>query len=259
MTKAIFFDIDGTLVSFKTHKVADSSKRALRKLREKGIKTFIATGRHLLAINMLEDLEFDGYVTINGGFCLKGKEQIIYKKVIEKTDIQSLIDYLETKENFPVMFVHEKEIFINYFDDDVHKILQLLNFPAPPVKPISEALKSDVFQVIAFFREDSEERIMPFLPNCETTRWNPLFTDIVPKGSSKQIGIDKTIEHFGINLSETMAFGDGGNDMSMLRHVKIGIAMDNAKDEVKQTADYVTTSVDDDGIYNALQHFGLID
>ncbi|MDR3093560.1 MAG: HAD hydrolase family protein, partial [Bacteroidales bacterium] len=54
------------------------------------------------------------------------------------------------------------------------------------------------------------------------------------------------------------AFGDGGNDISMLRHVAIGVAMGNATDDVKAQADYVTNSVDDDGIGNALRHFGVI-
>ena len=67
------------------------------------------------------------------------------------------------------------------------------------------------------------------------------------------------IEPFGFQLSETMAFGDGGNDISMLRHAAIGVAMGNAKEDVKEAADYVTTSVDEDGIKKALQHFGVID
>ena len=66
MIKAVFFDIDGTLVSFKTHRVPDSTKRAIAILRAKGIRVFIASGRQLLAINNLEDLQFDGYVTLNG-------------------------------------------------------------------------------------------------------------------------------------------------------------------------------------------------
>ena len=99
---------------------------------------------------------------------------------------------------------------------------------------------------------------MSVLPNCEATRWNPLFADVVPKGSSKAIGIDKIIEHYGFSLDETMAFGDGGNDMEMLKHVGIGVAMGNAGDEVKDVADYVTDSVDDDGVWNALVHFGVI-
>ena len=55
-----------------------------------------------------------------------------------------------------------------------------------------------------------------------------------------------------------MAFGDGGNDLSMLKHVHIGVAMGNAKDYVKDVADYVTDSVDEDGIYNALKHFNIL-
>ena len=72
------------------------------------------------------------------------------------------------------------------------------------------------------------------------------------------VGIDKIIEHYGISLHETMAFGDGGNDMAMLRHAGIGVAMGNAGDEVKEAADYVTDSVDDDGVMNALRHFDVI-
>ncbi|MDL2254794.1 HAD hydrolase family protein, partial [Bacteroidales bacterium OttesenSCG-928-J16] len=96
------------------------------------------------------------------------------------------------------------------------------------------------------------------LPGCSTTRWSPLFTDIIPKGGSKWIGIEKVLEHFGIAPDETMAFGDGGNDVEMLRNAGIGVAMQNAEMGVQQAADYVTTSVDDDGIANALRHFRLI-
>ncbi len=66
------------------------------------------------------------------------------------------------------------------------------------------------------------------------------------------------ISHFGIDLSETMAFGDGGNDIGMLRHVALGVAMGNAAPEVKASADFVTTDVTDNGVENALRHFRLI-
>ena len=82
--------------------------------------------------------------------------------------------------------------------------------------------------------------------------------DITAKGNTKQKGIDEIINHFGIRLEETMAFGDGGNDVSMLRHAAIGVAMGNAVDEVKEHANYITTSVDEDGVANALKHFSII-
>ena len=70
--------------------------------------------------------------------------------------------------------------------------------------------------------------------------------------------MDEIINRFGLKLEETMSFGDGGNDVPMLRHAGIGVAMGNAADDVKQHADYVTSSVDEDGIMNALLHFGII-
>jgi len=66
------------------------------------------------------------------------------------------------------------------------------------------------------------------------------------------------LDYFGISLEESMAFGDGGNDVLMLKHVGIGVVMGNAEDEVKLAADYVTDSVDEDGIEKALRHFGVI-
>ena len=78
------------------------------------------------------------------------------------------------------------------------------------------------------------------------------------RGNTKQKGLDEIIRHFGIRLEDTIAFGDGGNDIPILRHAGIGVAMGNASDRVKEAADYVTTSVDDDGIANALRYLNVI-
>ena len=90
MIKAVFFDIDGTLVSFKTHVVPKSTLHAIELLKKKGIKVFIATGRHRRSINNLGDLEFDGYVTLNGGYVFAGKDDVIYKHSIPDKDIEAL-------------------------------------------------------------------------------------------------------------------------------------------------------------------------
>lgn len=258
MIKAIFFDIDGTLVSFKTHEVPQSTIEALAALRQKGIKMFIATGRKFQSINNLGTLEFDGYITLNGGFCLAGTDEVIYKHSIPHSDIEALLEYQQTAESFPCAFVCEDGIYMNYKNESVEKLFRMLNFPEPPIRPLQEVSGKTVFQLIAFFGEGQEKRIMSVLPHCESTRWNPLFTDVVPAGSSKAVGINKILEHYGLALDETIAFGDGGNDVAMLSHAHIGVAMGNAGDEVKAIADYVTDSVDADGIFNALKHFNLI-
>ena len=85
-----------------------------------------------------------------------------------------------------------------------------------------------------------------------------MLADITAKGDTKQKGIDEIIRYFGIKLEETMAFGDGGNDITMLRHAAIGVAMGQAKEDVKAAADYVTAPIDEDGISKAMKHFGII-
>lgn len=259
MIKAIFFDIDGTLVSFNTHTIPQSTIDALSLLRNKGIKIFIATGRPYMAIDNLGDLVFDGFITLNGGYCMTSDKKVIYKNSIPSEDIRSLVDYLDKNTTFPCMVVTESRISANYTDSKVMEILKLIKFMTPPIKDIREIINEEVFQLIAFFDSQQEKHLMGHvLPGCDSTRWNPLFTDVVAKGNSKQVGIDKILEHYGLDLSDTMSFGDGGNDISMLRHTAISVAMGNAADDVKQAASYVTDSVDDDGVWNALKHFGVI-
>lgn len=258
MIKAIFFDIDGTLVSFNTHQIPESTRKALALVREKGIKIFIATGRHQSAINNLGDETFDGFVTMNGSYCVNKQGEAIYKHRIPSKDIEALVDYLEQKESFPCIFVQEHQLLMNYKNDKVEQIFDQLSFPEPPSGNLRDVPADNVYQLIAFFEAHQEERIMQILPGCESTRWSPLFTDVVPKGSNKSVGIDKLLESYGITLQETMAFGDGGNDIAMLKHVGLGIAMGNAEAEVKNAADYITDGVEADGIYHALKHFGVI-
>ena len=120
------------------------------------------------------------------------------------------------------------------------------------------ALNEKVYQLNVFVSEEEEGDFMQLMPNSKTARWTSHFTDIIPKDGGKNKGIDAIINHFGIKLEEIMAFGDGGNDIDMLKHAGIGVAMENARDDVKEIADFITTSVDDDGITNALKHYNVL-
>lgn len=258
MVKAIFFDIDGTLVSFKTHTIPESTRNALKELKKKGIKLFIATGRPNLLINNLCDLEFDGYITLNGSHCFTSNNEDIYKGTIPADDIERVIEYHKTN-NYPFVFVHDNQWFITNIDKSVDDICNLIEIPAPPVAPIEEARGKEILQIMGYFPESADEEIFgKILTHCESMRWHPLFADIICKGTSKSKGIDEVIKYYGIKLDETMAFGDGGNDIPMLKHAGISVAMGNASDKVKAAAQYVTTSVDDDGILNALKHFNVL-
>lgn len=258
MIKAIFFDIDGTLVSFNTHKVPESTKQALKELREKNIKIFIATGRPKFLVKTLGDLEFDGYITLNGAYCFTADHKDIYKGKIPADDIVRVVEYTKTH-NYPFVFVHDDQWFITNIDKAVEDIAKLIEISIPPIKAADNAIGKDILQIMGYFPTEADEEIFgKILTHCETMRWHPLFADIINKGTSKSRGIDEVIKHYGIRLEETMAFGDGGNDINMLEHAGIGVAMGNASDTVKAAADYITSSVDEDGIINALRHFNIL-
>ena len=261
MIKAAFFDIDGTLVSFNTHKVSDSSKEAIRLLKEKGIKVFIATGRIKRHINNIDNLVFDGYITANGFDCYIG-EKSIYRHSIAKEEIYSLMDYLKNKELFPCSIMMNSGIFINYTTKEVEEVSESINLPIPAVDNYYEFLENninDILQINLFVdRKKEKELMLKIFKNCDSSRWHEAFADVNTKGGGKHIGMDKVIEYYGIKLEETIAFGDGGNDISMIKHANIGVAMGNANKELKEVADYITDDVDNDGVFNALKHFNII-
>ena len=261
MTKAIFLDIDGTLVSFQTHEIPASAVRAIEAARRKGTKVFIATGRPQILINNLGALQkrglIDGYVTMNGGYCFVG-DKVIYKSAIPADEARVLLDYC-TARAIPCVVVGEHDICVCHPDDRVRSIFYDYLHAAriPEVTPDEALRHREAFQMTPFIVEEQEKELRPHIPHCEIGRWHPAFADVTALGNTKQRGIDQICRHFGIAVDDTMAIGDGGNDVPMLRHAGIGVAMGNASEAVQATADYVTDTVDNDGLAKALQHFAL--
>lgn len=254
--KAIFFDIDGTLVSFKTHQIPPSTLEALKKLRENGIQLFIATGRGKDGLDVLDHFEFDGYITLNGQYCYT-KDELIYENTIVRDDLIALLEEVE-KHPFPCGFTLENTKYFNYRDERVDEIHEITHNDDHPAGDCSNVINEKIYQCMCFIDDQEEKELLKKLPHCISARWHPLFCDISPIGGTKQNGIDKFLEYYHLDLENTMAIGDGGNDIEMLNHVAVSVAMGNANDEVKEIADYVTASVDDDGLMKAMKHFNLL-
>lgn len=257
--KAVFFDIDGTIFSLKTRSIPESTRRAIKNLREKGIKVIVATGRSINDLNHIKNIEFDGFLTFNGGYCVTIDGQVMFRKIINPADIKKLIDYAEESDvSFSLMY--EDSVRISHESPKVLELYNHVDIPVPPVVDKENLDLENVLQVNVFIDPDTEESFMQeIMPNSLSSRWTPLFADVNPGGVSKQGGVEYFCKYFNIDLSETMAFGDGGNDISMLKAVKIGVAMGNAGDNVKEIADFITEDVDNHGIEKALIHFGLLD
>ncbi len=259
MIKAIFFDIDGTLLSHRTKEVPASTKLALHLLKEKGIYTFIASGRHISEMKdlPLDDLEFEGFITLNGQYCYN-HDGLIYDLPIDPVDISNILEEID-KEPFPCIFVEDELMYINYHNEAVQIVQDSISTALPDINDLKRGYDHPIYQVIPYdITEDKEERILNAMPHCKKTRWHELAIDIIPRCGGKQNGILKVLEHYHISPKETMAFGDGHNDIDMFDLVDISIAMGNAHQDVKEAADEVTDDIDQNGIYNALKKHHLI-
>lgn len=257
MIKAVFFDIDGTLVSFDTHEVPTSARKALKALRNKGVRLYIATGRAKDGLGVLEGIDFDGYITLNGQFCFAADGTVIYENTIQKEELEILLDEIE-KDPFPAGFIMRDTKVFNFRDGRVDAIHAITNNDNHPAGDVSNVLNEKIYQVMCFISEEKEKELLGKMTHCTGARWHPLFTDISPIGGTKVRGIDSFLAYHGISLDETLSFGDGGNDLQMLEHTAFSVAMGNAPEEVKQASTYVTDTCDNDGILKALQHFNLL-
>lgn len=256
MIKAAFFDVDGTVYSHESNSVPQSTLKAFEELRNRGIKIFLATGRHFSEIDEFPvgKLYFDGYVMLTGQLCADHNRQVIYGNAIEGEDADYLFNAYKNKE-MPIMLVEKDRLYMNFIDDTVIKGQAEISSPIPET---CEYEGAPVYQIICYGGKGLEEELAPKLPNCKITRWCPFGIDIISKDGGKVTGIKKMLEYHGLQVEEMIAFGDGENDMEMLQFAGIGVAMGNAEPEVKELADYVTTAIDDNGIWNACKHFGLI-
>lgn len=253
MIKAIFFDIDGTLVSFQTHQIPDSTRRTLQKLKEKGVLLFVATGRSKGGLEVLSGIPFDGYITLNGQYIYTRENEIIYENTIPSEDIEILLQELKTKP-FPCGFTTKDGKFYNFRDQRVEELHRMTHNDGESAGDLRQ-IEHGVYQVQAFLNQEEEKELLQKMKHCTSARWYPTFTDISPIGGTKVLGMDRFAERFGFTMAETMAFGDGGNDASMVGHAGIGIAMGNGTEELKHCADYITDDVDHDGIPNAVQYY----
>lgn len=255
--KAVFFDVDGTLLSHRSNKVPDSTRRALEKLRERGIQSVVATGRYMEEYEKLpvNDIQFDGYLTLNGQLLHDQSRKVYAGTPIDGGEMEVLASIFRAK-RIPFVLIGEDHRYINYVNSTVVRTQSETKGLVPE---IGEYSGEKIFQILAFVPETQKKILDSLLDECVITSWNATGIDIIPKNGGKQNGIKKYIKEHGLDRSNIMAFGDGENDIDMLLYAGIGVAMGNASDLVKSNADYVTADIDDDGIEKALIHFGIID
>jgi len=250
-TKAMFFDLDGTLLHHGA--LTDSAKEALQIAKEKGILLFVATGRNKREIEKMPwypSVKFDGFVTMNGTYSYIGDE-VIYKKTMDKDTIRMVVEHITTNP-LPCAFSEAEEMFMTVMDENIKAFQEAHGLPSPPLRDPEYALSTEIYQLSSYGEE--MKNFICTLPNCTMTSWAPNCYDIVPKGANKWVGMQAILERFNLKPSEIAAFGDGNNDLEMLSGAGFAVAMGNGSDEVKALADYITADVDKDGVLKAVKH-----
>ena len=253
--KAAFFDIDGTLLSFKTHAMPASTVRALDALRANGIKTVISTGRSPLELPAELQSGFDAHITINGQLCYDDAGAFRDSPFVGE-DVRVIVDKARAGE-FDILVSQLGGVFVSNLSPRVRAVGKQVGLTYVE-GDLDRALAAPVYQLCAFVEPGEEQRVLEGTHSLRTTRWTELFCDVVPKEGGKDVGVHACCERFGITPDECIAFGDGENDLTMFSAVGTAVAMGNAWDQVKAAADYVTDDVDADGIWNACRHFGLV-
>ena len=217
---------------------------------------FLATGRHRIEIEQLpmKDIIFDGYITLSGQLCLDKNYHIIYENRIHPHDIEVLRKEFE-KKDIPVFFIEENKLYTNIHTKKLQEVQLSVSSEMPPIGKYSD---NNVYQVTLFTTREEVNKIVSNLTYSKCTGWNSFGSDVISNIGGKAKGIEKLLQYYGIKKEETMAFGDGENDIDMLDYCHIGIAMGNAHEDLKKVADYITEDIDDNGVELALKHFGLI-
>lgn len=260
--KIVFFDIDDTLYRKYTDTLRVSVREAVIALKKRGILTAIATGRPYAAIpakvrRLTEDAGMDLLLTINGQF-IRYRGEVIDKCPLDTDIVEQLCRYFD-RHGIAYAFVANDNIAVSALTPVVEETMKHI-FAAPIVDPFFFR-KHEIFQMLAFYDADREQEIADIAAGYgyKTVRWHEQAVDILNAGGSKARGIGKAVAKLGIEMKDVMAFGDGLNDIEMMKAVGFGVAMGNGHPDLKAVADYVCPTVEEDGVYNGLKALGVID
>lgn len=254
--KIVFFDIDGTLISFDKDNITEKTKIALNALKDKGIHICIATGRAPQQIPTFNGVEFDSFLGFNGSLCFNKKEEI-FSNPLTREDVLQFIKNANDME-MPIAMAAKDDYVANYFDEALTMYFGFSNHRPDFIDDLeSFAKKKKVYQLNMPLRKEDYDRALLGTKDAKIAAWWDRAVDIIPKNGGKGRGIKKFLEYYGIEKDEALAFGDGDNDLQMFEEVN-GIAMANGSDNLKAIAYDTCKSVDDDGIYYYLKDKGII-
>lgn len=271
MGKLIFFDIDGTLVDDSMH-IPESTIEGLKQVRANGHKIAICTGRPYTNIYpFLLEMNFDGVVASAGAYVQCGTKTILHSVL----EIPQLVRMAE------VLHRHGAAYFLQGYPgrflsaDSQERMNEMLSggksaeelrkgMTICPAPEQVEGLECGVYYqadvTVEQMQAEMDEATGGYfrLTGCSFGEDIIYSGEITKKGVNKATGMQCLLDAMGMTRENAVAFGDGSNDFEMIQYANQGIVMGNGLPKLKETADFVTTSIHEDGIWNGLKHLKLI-
>ena len=256
--KIVFFDIDDTLRVKETGYMPESIKSVFAQLRKKGILAGIASGRGIFGVvPEIRELKPDFFVTLNGAYVEDKKGKAIYENHIPADQVEAYIAW--TKEvGIEYGLVGSHEAALSTRTDLISEAIDPI-YPDLPINPDFHE-KQDIYQMWTFEEQgDSLQLPEGLSKQLRLVRWHPHSSDVVPVNGSKATGVKKVVEHLGLKPENVLVFGDELNDLELFDYAGISIAMGVSHEQVKEKADYITKTVEEDGIFHALEGLGMVE
>lgn len=256
----VSFDLDMTLMDQRTWEIPESAQRAIEALRENGNKIVIASGRDMDApfSRAYRDLvKPDAIIHLNGTKITVGSKEI-YDHTFDAGLLRRVLDFAQAEGLCIGATLNEKDYFVNPQLLKAHDE-ERFGESRRNCRPLSELPVKKVRTLHYIGSAEGAVKVEVAFPQVKLL----MFSDgtgavLVEQASSKAAGLWRLCQYYRMGISQTAAFGDSMNDYEMIQAAGTGIAMGNAVEQLKSAADYVTTDIDQDGIWNACCHLGYI-
>lgn len=265
--KALVLDIDGTLTNSKKE-ITPATKAAILKIMEVGHKVILASGRPTPGMRRYEqELELEKYgsylLSFNGAKVVECRSgEIVYQRTVPLTFVSQL--YKFAKENGCGLITYLGNEIVSAFEPDKYVELEAgINWlPVRTVENFDKFVDFDINKCLmtaeperaAILEKQLQER---FGEHLSIYRSEPFFIEIMPKNVDKATSLKEMLGIIGIRREDTICCGDGFNDISMIQFAGVGVAMGNAQGPVKEAADYITATNDEDGLVQVINEFIL--
>ncbi|NLL31477.1 MAG: sugar-phosphatase [Clostridiales bacterium] len=267
MYKLVAIDMDGTLLR-SDKSISERTKSAIKKAREKGVTVVLATGRPIEGVQKtLKELEMftdkDYVLTYNGALVQKTKsKESISKVTIEGRDLHYLHG-LSKELNVNIHAFVENKGLLTPKNSKYTQVEADINDIDIKIDDFSTIKDEEVVVKVMFIDEPEilgpayEKLPKEVFEKYTVVRSTPYFLEFLNKKVNKGLGVELLAKHLGIKREEIITLGDAENDRHMIEYAGLGIAMGNAFESIKEIADYITDSNDEDGVATAIEKFVL--